>query len=1572
MARPRWSGPRARAWGLAVLAATLVAAPIEGSAAAGRAGRRPPAGIMAPPAGTFVDNAATGQGIDAISGGTAATTSNTVRAIVGVTEMLTLAADRAAAPPPGATTVLAHRLVNTGNAATDVRLDLLNLAGDDFDAVGLALWHDLDGNGALGPADVGLVPGDTLSLPLGAAADLLVAATVPPGAGAGARALLRLEATSMLQSVTVANVDTLAVAVAPQPVVLFVEKLASPEAGEPGDLIEYLVRVANRSDSALAAVTVQDALPHGFVYEPATARRDGVVLADPPSRGPRLVFAIGALGPGAVTALRYRARLGVGAGDGDGVNRAWAEAGTVRSNEARARVILNPGVFADEATIVGTVFVDRDHDRRRGGGDLGVPGVTMVLDDGTFAVTDRDGQYSFYGLPPRTHALRPDPASTPAGARLVALDHRGAGSGIRMVDLQRGDFQRADFAFAGDSAVLLAVQTRLEEATRADDLARGLHRQLPIDAIALLPGDPKARPVSGLVDDERAAARPAAPAPPAGGVPAAPASAVADRDSDDDALQPGAWPAPVHNPDAATLDRALDHADATSGFLGLAHGDTARSERIAVRVKGARHAAFELRVGGILVPTERVGRRVTRLDLGVTVWEYVGVPLRPGVNHLEVVERDPTGRERGRAAADVLLADRLARIEIVAPAAAIADGRSTVALQVRALDARGLEPAGRTFVTLVADRGVWRTPDLDPSTPGLQVAIDDGTATVELTAPGDPGTATLRAAAGSARAERAIAFAPALRQLMVVGTVEGVVSLERPLQGASRERALTGFEDPITTFADARGDGRGAAAARAALFVKGRVRDDMLLTLGYDSERPDDERRFRDLQPDAFYPVYGDGSVRGYEAQSTGNLYARLDRGSASLLYGDFVTRGAGGTRGLAGYSRSLTGVQQRIENPRMRLEAFTSRERTRGRVEELPGLGISGPYRLGVAPIVENSEQIEIVTRDRNQPSVVIRAEPRARFSDYTMDAVTGEIVFKSPVPSVDAALNPVYVRVAYELAEGGDAYWISGAEARFKPAERLEIGGTYVDDHDVTSPYELRGAFAGARIGDHTAIEGEYAMSRRAGIPGDGARLELRHDGAKVQARAWGSSTDAAFSNPTSGFGPGRSEAGTHFSLRLAERSRIFADGIYSAAREGAASNGGLLLALDQGLGEALRAEVGMRYSVAEDDSGVALPDGVSLRGRLLVQVPSRPEVSAFAELEQDVRDPDRKLAAVGGEYRFHARSRVYLRHELISSRTGPWALDPTVRNASSVLGIDADLGGEAHLFNEYRLADALAGRDAEAAFGLRNAWTMERWRVNATFERVSPLSGDGSPSTAVTGALETMEDEDVKASARVEVRTSRGSDAVLGTAGLAVRMNRAWTMLGRNIVTLTDERSAGMRLRERLQIGFAYRRPDVDAWDGLARYEVRVDRDPEPSGPPRRRFVHVLSAHGTGRLFEDVVTTLSWAGKVVRETGPWPPVTSGAQRVLVRGTHDLGEHWDAGVTVSALFSGAGERRDGYGVEIGRRLPHGAWMSAGWNRSGYRDDDLPDEAWTREGFYLRIRAAFDETMFTGEEPRP
>src|SRR5439155_663703 len=76
-----------------------------------------------------------------------------------------------------------------------------------------------------------------------------------------------------------------------------------------------------------------------------------------------------------------------------------------------------------------------------------------------------------------------------------------------------------------------------------------------------------------------------------------------------------------------------------------------------------------------------------------------------------------------------------------------------------------------------------------------------------------------------------------------------------------------------------------------ALFLKGKVLGSTLLTLAYDSDKPSDTTLFRDIQPDQFYPVYGDSSARGFDAQSTGKLYVMVQNGTNYVLYGDYSTQ---------------------------------------------------------------------------------------------------------------------------------------------------------------------------------------------------------------------------------------------------------------------------------------------------------------------------------------------------------------------------------------------------------------------------------------------------------------------------------------------------------------------------------------------------------------------------------------------------------------------------------------------------------------------------------------------------------
>ncbi len=1345
---------------------------------------------------------------------------------------------------------------------------------------------------------------------------------------------------------------------------LTVEKTVSRGFAEVGDFLDYVVRVTNHTDASMDSVMIHDALPAGFAYVRGAARRGAAALADPGGgRGPALAFPIGGLAPREAASLLCRVQVGPGATDGDGVNRAFAQIAGYRSAPASVRVALSGSTFTDEGTIVGTVYLDGNGDSRRDRDEPGLAGIRLFLDDGTYAVTDALGQYSLYGLTPRTHALKVDPFTLPERMKLAASDHRqGSTPGLRFVDLQRGDFRRADFPIAADSVALIAATRRTAEARLPlTEIGRGARTELRVHEYPSLPGDPRARPTAAVVDGEgpppirsreEDATLASGPMPVATVTGAAPA-ARGERDT-------LAWLSP---------DRLGVGFAGRVEFLGIASGETLSAAQITLRLRGPALHALEVRVNGEPIPERNLGKRVEIAERGIVGWEYVGVALVPGENRLDAAMRTPAGGLQSQTSIGVLAPDKLARLDLATSKSARADGRSLTRVRMRALDQRGVAVPGRWIVTIATDRGSWRADDLDSATPGLQVALDGGEGELWLVAPALPGSAVLEARAGAIEAETRIDFLPELRPLLLVGVLEGTVGLRSLSRGsAAVDRPATGFEARPSSFFDESSDGTASAAARAALFARGRVREDILLTLGYDSDRPEGLRRFRDAQPDEFYPVYGDASVRGYEAQSTGQLFVRLDRAGASLLYGDFLTQGAGGTRSLTSYSRSLTGVQQHFEDRRLRLDTFASRERTRQRVDEIPGRGTSGPYHLLDAPILENSERVEIVTRRRDQQGLILSATPRQRFTDYQLDPRTGEILFKAPVPSVDADLNPVSIRVGYETPDDGRAYLVAGGEARFKPHPRLDLGGTYVDDHDPNQRHELRGAFAGAELGPRTRLEAEYGHTRAVGAgPGHGGRLELRHESGDVQLHAYGAVTDSAFHNPTSGVGAGRTEAAFRMSARLGDRTRLMTEGMLSGDYSGGGRRGGVLASVEQGLTPALRGELGMRVIREGFGPGPSNDTRFSARGKLLAQPTRLPDLSGYLELEQDLAHASRRLAALGGEYRFDARGRLYARHELLSDLAGPFGPAEPQRHLTSVIGMDTDLSGQSHLFSEVRRAEAWIGRESEAAIGLRGAWPLDAYRLGFSVERVSPLEGRGAAreATAVTGSLESTDDVPTRASSRAELRTSGSGETFLLTLGLASRLAAGWTALGRNLVALSRDHAHGTRARARIQIGPAYRNTGSRAWEGLGRYELRTDRDRADS-LHHRRVVHVVSAHATGPVLEELHATFSWAAKQARENSGLDSRAT-AHRVIGRFTHDLGERWDVGMHASCLFVDRFDRaRTGLGVENGRLLDSGVWVSAGWNHVGYRDDDLPDEEYTEQGVYMRMRAKFDETLFT------
>jgi hypothetical protein len=413
--------------------------------------------------------------------------------------------------------------------------------------------------------------------------------------------------------------------------------------------------------------------------------------------------------------------------------------------------------------------------------------------------------------------------------------------------------------------------------------------------------------------------------------------------------------------------------------------------------------------------------------------------------------------------------------------------------------------------------------------------------------------------------------------------------------------ARVGFEDSLQHWGNDSGS-FWSAGGRAAGFVKGTVADNVLLTASYDSNKINPQRLFADIDPNQYFPISGDASLVNYDARSTSKLYLRLDEGKNHVLYGDFQTVSAGEPAWLGSYARSLTGATAHYETPAARANVFAALESAHQFVDEQPGRGISGPYAVSQPNAVVNSEIIELLVRDRNQPAMVLSRQVLTRFADYDFEPFSGRVVFRQPVPSVDANLNPVSIRITYEVDNGGPQYWVDGANGDYRPIDWLQVGGRFAEDRDPLTPFKLYGADSVFKLDAHTTVtvdvarsEGTQLYSSSSGVltpvgpstglaltgpSGNAGRIELVRKDAALDARVYAAKTDLYFENANAGMSPGRTEAGGHATYRVTDTMQVVLDAVHSEDATTDAHRSAASASLETRLWPGVKLETGLAY--------------------------------------------------------------------------------------------------------------------------------------------------------------------------------------------------------------------------------------------------------------------------------------------------------------------------------------------------------------------------------------------------------
>ncbi|WP_258319866.1 hypothetical protein [Qipengyuania flava] len=1322
-------------------------------------------------------------------------------------------------------------------------------------------------------------------------------------------------------------------------------KTASRASAEPGDVVFYTITARNVDSRAKRDVVLVDTPSRWLRLRRDTVRIDGEPAGDaatPSADGRTLTIALGDIEAGQARKVTYAMLVRPDAPPGDAENRATARDSLGRETTTGTSVEIEREAIANRMTIIGRVTAG---DCSQTAGRVGIPGVRVMLEDGSFALTDAEGRYHFEGVVPGTHVVQASPMTLPEGGRFVDChrDTRSAGSAIsRFVIGQGGSLAVADF-----------------------------HARIPADA---LPAIEQSKPLddSNPEGPTRETAAPEADRAPAT------TDWIAMGDGEDGFLTPEIG----HNPRAPAVRVAIRHR---------------KGQKVVLRVDGEEVSGLNFE--GTREPEK--GR------YAVSLWR--GVPLENARTVLSADVINSFGEVGKTFEREVFFTTQPAKVELVPELSnLVADGRTRPVIAVRVLDRnnRPLREGVAGEFTLSAPyqsaeqlerQQLSQLTGLAPASARWTVKGNDGIALIELAPTMVSGSLrlTFRFNDGEIQREQQLEgwIEPGDIEWTVIGLVEGSVGARTVADAMER---------------DGRFDSDLGDEARVALYAKGRVLGKYLVTLAYDSaKQADDQRILGTLDPDAYYTVFGDGSSRRFDAASREKLYVRIETATFYALYGDFET-GFDQTR-LGRYNRTATGVKAEARLGKVRAQGFAAEIATRFRRDEIQGAGITGPYALSSRAIVANSEQVTLEVRDRFRSEIIVSSRELVRFIDYDIDLLSGTITFKQPILSRDFDLNPQFIVVEYEVDSLADGKLNAGLRAEWSSkGDAFRVGATAVTDKGDGARTTMGVIDVRARVGSHTEIRGEVAASRRSGTVSTGWLVEAQHQTGSLDIIAYARSLDADYGvgqqngaelgrrklgvdsrlklndklsvvaslwQDDSRTDPGRRRAAqvqlgyttqktdlrigiSHFNDRLADGSRnsstVLEGGVtqrlFDNKLELSASTS---IALDQAESVDLpaRHRFGARFALTESVRLIGvyeIADGADIDARTIkagFEITPWTGAKAVTTLgKQDIGEAgNRSFAAFGLSQSFAISQNLTVDATLDGNRTlGGGGPTSDIVNPAQPVASGGQFGPGGTAFEDF----------TAATLGL--AWRKDRWSATA---RAEYRDGEFADRKGVTvGAIRQL-----------------GEGSIVGSGF-------TWTEAKAENGTRTEIADAAIALAHR---------PAGAAFAFLGKLEFRSDTVTGAvageTGPAGRTALLVDGDASSRRLIGSLSTNFSPNGRdandrLVRrhEFGLFLGVRHNfdqfegfdyAATTLMAGLDakiGLGERFEIGArgTVRTGIED-GVTRFAFGPHIGFAPSKDALVTVGYNIDGFRDEDFSAARETDKGFFASVRIKFDAGSF-------
>lgn len=336
---------------------------------------------------------------------------------------------------------------------------------------------------------------------------------------------------------------------------------------------------------------------------------------------------------------------------------------------------------------------------------------------------------------------------------------------------------------------------------------------------------------------------------------------------------------------------------------------------------------------------------------------------------------------------------------------------------------------------------------------------------------------------------------------------------------------------------------------RLAFYLKGKVKGKYLITAQADTQEreitelfnnfwaPDPQDIFRRLDPDAYYPVYGDDSITYRDVDTQGKLYVRVDWDKNQALWGNYFT-GITGTQ-FGYYSRSLYGGALNWRSQRTtsvgeagtEVRGFGSDAQTAYGHSDLLGTGGS-LYYLKHANILPGSDRAVLEIRDPTTGRVERRVD-LARGPDYEIDEIQGRFILTRPLSQMTRENMPTLTRerpldgftqvikIDYEYVpdSGLDLdQFTGGVRAKHWFGDHVGVGATYVDENRSGEDYSLMGADITLQKGYGTFLKIEHSETEASSVPifySDNGGLSFIETNPQARYRSGGATSVEARAN-------------------------------------------------------------------------------------------------------------------------------------------------------------------------------------------------------------------------------------------------------------------------------------------------------------------------------------------------------------------------------------------------------------------------------------------------------------------------